>query len=77
MRKADFLRKFYTKAKKINDNSIIYYIKLPFEFKRKDDWDMPSCLPIVNKGELVGIAVEHPYYYEGDIFTDSEYFYFK
>lgn len=77
MRKRDFLRKYYNKAIKRNNKSIIYYIELPEEFKKKKDYEMPCCSPITNEnGKLVGISVEHPYEYNGDIFTDSECFYF-
>lgn len=77
MRKRDFLRNFYEKAKKEGDDTVIYYIDLPACFKRADDVEMPVCLPVIDeKGCLVGIAVEHPYEYEGDVFTDNEYYYF-
>lgn len=41
MRKRDFLRKYYNKAIREDNDSIIYYIELPVEFKRKKDYEMP------------------------------------
>ena len=77
MRKADYLRKLYNKIKKVNDVSLVYDIELPFEFKKKGDYEIPHCCPMTNEhGELIGIAVMHPYEYNEDIFTYSEYFQF-
>lgn len=73
MRKADYLRKLYNKIKKVNDVSLVYDIELPFEFKKKGDYEIPYCCPMTNKhGELIGIAVMHPY----ELFTICEYFQF-
>lgn len=78
MRKLDYLRRIYNKARKANDVNLIYDIELPFEFKNKGDYEMPCCLPMTNeRGELVGIAVMHSYEYNEDIFTyNDEYFQF-
>lgn len=83
--KRDYLKIFYEMAKGMKDDSLIYYIPLPDVFRNENDVDEPYCLPIsdindvdatTNKGRLIGISVCHPYEDNGNIFTDSEYFYF-
>lgn len=83
MRKLEYLRKEYKKLLKKNKGDkekaekAIYYIDLPTEFIKKGDYEHPVCLPYSDYYGICGIAVEHCYEYEDDIFTYCEHFAFR
>ena len=72
MRKLDYLRKIMKTIKEFNE---IYFIKLPDSFKARWDIDIPHCLPYVDEnGNTQGIAVEHTFEEDDEVFTWCEYF---
>ena len=62
MRKHDFLRKIYNKAKADGNDSAIYFAELPEAFRRKGE-EGNYCHPLtdLNNGRY-GICVFHSYY---------------
>lgn len=78
MRKADYLRKEFVKLlKKYGEEARnkIYELPIPKNFRKAGDLPGLAAIPLSNeKGELIGIAVEHPYEYGEDIFAYTEAF---
>ena len=79
MRKHDFLRKIYNKAKADGNDSAIYFAELPEAFRRKGE-EGNGCVPCLDlENGRCGICVEHSYYdaEEGDYYTVSELFWLE
>ena len=81
MRKADWLRKQYNRiVKRYGDSKAdheIYFINLPEEFRLNGDVEPPVCVPYADAKGNCGIAVEHTYLWNGDLFPFYEYFPFR
>lgn len=82
MRKADYLRKEYNRIVKRYDcieevDHQIHLIDLPMKFWLNGDIEPPFCVPYADAKGNCGIAVEHTYSYEGDVFSYYEYFPFR